>query len=89
MNKDKGRLLDSFYNGAANSTKAGEHKNGQMQPVKNATYSLKLENIHYVELRATHFESKSAFINHLIESDMSAHPDIVEMAKRLVSMKEE
>ena len=56
MNKDKGKLLDSFYNGSV------DNKNITTQQMKNATYSLKLENIHYVDLRATHFESKSAFI---------------------------
>ena len=65
-----------------------EHKENKTHEVKNATYSLKLENIRYVELRATHFESKSAFINHLIETDMADHPDIVEMAKQLSKMKE-
>ena len=81
MNKDKGKLLDSFYNGATGN------KNISTQKMKNATYSLKLENIHYVDLRATHFESKSAFINHLIEADMEAHPDIVEMTKALLRLK--
>ena len=81
MNKDKGKLLDSFYNGSV------DNKNITTQQMKNATYSLKLENIHYVDLRATHFESKSAFINHLIEADMEAHPDIVEMTKVLLRLK--
>lgn len=81
MNKDKGKLLDSFYNGSV------DNKNITTQQMKNATYSLKLENIHYVDLRATHFESKSAFINHLIEGDMEVHPDIVEMTKALLRLK--
>ena len=88
MNKDRGRLLDSFYNGTSVQNKSMEHKNIKAHEVKNATYSLKLENIRYVELRSTHFESKSAFINHLIETDIADHPDIVEMAKQLSKMKE-
>ena len=88
MSKDRGRLLDAFYNGASDKNNPNEHKENKTHEVKNATYSLKLENIRYVELRATHFESKSAFINHLIETDMADHPDIVEMAKQLSKMKE-
>ena len=88
MNKDRGKLLDAFYNGASDRNNTMEHKEIKTHEVKNATYSLKLENIRYVELRATHFESKSAFINHLIEEDMANHPDIVEMAKQLGKMKE-
>ena len=88
MSKDRGRLLDAFYNGASDKNNPNEHKENKTHEVKNATYSLKLENIRYVELRATHFESKSAFINHLIETDMADHPDIVEMTKQLNKMKE-
>ena len=88
MSKDRGRLLDAFYNGASDKNNPIEHKENKTHEVKNATYSLKLENIRYVELRATHFESKSAFINHLIETDMADHPDIVEMTKQLNKMKE-
>ena len=88
MSKDRGRLLDAFYNGASDKNNPIEHKENKTHEVKNATYSLKLENIRYVELRATHFESKSAFINHLIETDIADHPDIVEMAKQLSKMKE-
>ena len=44
--------------------------------------------VKYVELRATHFGSKSGFLNHLIEEDMKQHPDIVEMTAALESMKE-
>lgn len=89
MSKDRGRLLDAFYNGASDKNNPIEHKENKTHEVKNATYSLKLENIRYVELRATHFESKSAFINHLIEDDMATHPDIVEMANQLDKMKKE
>ena len=88
MNKDRGKLLDAFYNGASDKNNPNEHKENKTHEVKNATYSLKLENIRYVELRATHFESKSAFINHLIETDMADHPDIVEMTKQLNTMTE-
>ena len=78
MNKDRGKLLDAFYNGASDKNNPNEHKENKTHEVKNATYSL----------RATHFESKSAFINHLIETDMADHPDIVEMTKQLNKMKE-
>ena len=88
MNKDRGKLLDAFYNGASDKNNPNEHKENKTHEVKNAPYSLKLENIRDVELRATHFESKSAFINHLIETDMADHPDIVEMTKQLNKMKE-
>ena len=57
MNKDRGKLLDAFYNGASDKNNPIEHKENKTHEVKNATYSLKLENIRYVELRATHFES--------------------------------
>ena len=88
MNKDRGKLLDAFYNGASDRNNPMGHNGIKTHDVKNATYSLKLENIRYVELRATHFESKSAFMNHLIDADMGDHPDIVEMAKQLNKMKE-
>ena len=88
MSKNRGSLLDAFYNGTSDGNNPREYKDIKPHEVKNATYSLKLANIRYVELRATHFESKSAFINHLIETDMVSHPDIVEMAKQLNRMKE-
>lgn len=89
MSKNRGSLLDAFYNGTSDKNNSREYKDIKPHGVKNATYSLKLENIRYVELRATHFESKSAFINHLIEDDMATHPDIVEMANQLDKMKKE
>ena len=58
MNKDRGKLLDAFYNGASDKNNPNEHKENKTHEVKNATYSLKLENIRYVELRATHFERR-------------------------------
>lgn len=84
MNKDRSSLLDSFYN----VTAQGKGKAKQIQQTKVVTYSLKAENVSYVDLRSTHFGSKSAFINHLIEADMKEHPDIVRMAKDLCDMKD-
>lgn len=89
MSKNRGSLLDAFYNGTSDGNNPREYRDIKTHEVKNATYSLKLANIRYVELRATHFESKSAFINHLIEDDMATHPDIVEMANQLDKMKKE
>ena len=84
MNKDKSSLLDSFYS-VSNQSK---DKSSQTTKTKVVTYYLKVENVSYVDLRSTHFGSKSAFINHLIEADMKEHPDIVRMAKDLCDMKD-
>ena len=82
MNKDKGNLLDAFYNTPQ------IHSEKPKAKMKVVTYSLKEANVKYLELRATHFGSKSAFLNHLIEEDMKLHPDIVEMSSVLNAMKE-
>lgn len=84
MSREKGSFLDVFYNTPSNHKDKTEVK----QKTKVVTYSLKEDNVKYVELRATHFGSKSGFLNHLIEEDMKQHPDIVEMAAALRSMKE-
>lgn len=87
MNKDKSNLLDSFYN-IKSEKKLQTKTNSTPNPAtKVVTYSLKEDNIKYVELRATHFSSKSAFINYLIESDKKKHQDIVEMVNKLQDMK--
>ena len=83
MNKDKGNLLDAFYN--TPHIHADQISKPKMKVV---TYSLKEDNVKYLELRATHFGSKSGFLNHLIEEDMKLHPDIVEMSSALKAMKE-
>ena len=84
MSKGSGSILDAFYN--APST----HKDKiEIKPkTKVVTYSLKEDNVRYVELRATHFGSKSGFLNHLIEEDMKQHPDIVEMSAALAAKRE-
>ena len=84
MSKAKGSFLDAFYNTPSTHIEKTEAK----QKTKVVTYSLKEDNVKYVELRATHFGSKSGFLNHLIEEDMKQHPDIVEMSAALRSMKE-
>lgn len=84
MNRDKGNILDAFYN---TPPVHADRIEGKVK-TKVVTYSLKENNVKYVELRATHFGSKSAFINHLIEEDMKLHPDIVEMSSALKAMKE-
>lgn len=84
MSKERGSFLDAFYN----SPSIHNAKTEMKQKTKVVTYSLKEDNVKYVELRATHFGSKSAFLNHLIEEDMKQHPDIVEMSEALRSMKE-
>ena len=75
MSREKGSFLDAFYNTPSNH----KDKNEVKQKTKVVTYSLKEYNVKYVELRSTHFGSKSGFLNHLIEEDMKQHPDIVEM----------
>lgn len=87
MSNDKGSLLDAFYNGTTTERKNKDRESKASQTSRVVTYSLKEENIRYIELRATHFGSKSAFINHLIENDMKEHPDIVDMARALATMK--
>lgn len=87
MSNGKGSLLDAFYNGATTEKKNNDKEYKPVQTSRVVTYSLKEENIRYIELRATHFGSKSAFINHLIEKDMKEHPDIVDMARALAIMK--
>lgn len=84
MSRERGSFLDAFYNTPTNHKDKAEVK----QKTKVVTYSLKEDNVNYVELRATHFGSKSGFLNHLIEEDMKQHPDIVEMSAALGSMKE-
>lgn len=84
MSRERGSFLDAFYNTPTNHKDKAEVK----QKTKVVTYSLKEDNVNYVELRATHFGSKSGFLNHLIEEDMKQHPDIVEMSAALRSMKE-
>ena len=84
MSREKGSFLDAFYNTPSSHKDKTEVK----QKTKVVTYSLKEDNVKYVELRSTHFGSKSGFLNHLIEEDMKQHPDIVEMAAALRSMKE-
>ena len=84
MSREKGSFLDAFYNTPSNH----KEKNEVKKKTKIVTYSLKEDNVKYVELRATHFGSKSGFLNHLIEEDMKQHPDIVEMVAALRSMKE-
>lgn len=83
MSREKGSFLDAFYNTPSNHKDKAEVKSN----TKVVTYSLKEDNVKYVELRATHFGSKSGLLNHLIEEDMKQHPDIVEMAAALGSMK--
>lgn len=87
MSKDKENILDSFYNVPEIHKKKETSATKSVQRTKVVTYSLKEDNIRYVDLRATHFGSKSAFINHLIECDMKEHSDIVEMTKALATMK--
>ena len=87
MSKDKGNILDAFYNGSVTNRRKETSLATSIQRTKVVTYSLKEDNIRYVDLRATHFGSKSAFINHLIEQDMKEHLDIVEMSKALASIK--
>ena len=79
MSREKGSFLDAFYNTPSNH----KDKNEVKQKTKVVTYSLKEDNVKYVELRSTHFGSKSGFLNHLIEEDMKQHPDIVEMTAAL------
>ena len=87
MNKDRGKLLDSFYDGALKTINHNEINSKPTVQSKVVTYSLKLENIKYVELRSTYFSSKSGFINYLIEKDMKDHPEIVEMSTALSKME--
>lgn len=88
MNKDRSNILDSFYNGSdSKKEKRTTSTANNSEPNKVVTYSLKEANVRYIELRATHFNSKSALINHLIEEDMKLHPEIVEMTKALTAMK--
>lgn len=83
MSRGSGSILDSFYN-----TPSTHKDKTEIKPkTKVVTYSLKEDNVRYVELRATHFGSKSGFLNHLIEGDMKQHPDIVEMSTALTAMK--
>ena len=84
MSRGSGSILDAFYNTPATHKDKVEGK----PKTKVVTYSLKEDNVRYVELRATHFGSKSGFLNHLIEEDMKQHPDIVEMSAALTAMKE-
>lgn len=84
MSRGNGNILDSFYNTPYTYKDKLEAK----PKTKVVTYSIKEDNVRYVEIRATHFGSKSGFLNHLIEEDMKQHPDIVEMTVALTAMKE-
>lgn len=87
MNKDKEKMLDSFFSGTPITIDKDTAKTS-VPKTKCVTYSLKLDNIRYVDLRSTHFESKSAFINYLIEKDMNDHPEIVELVRTLSELNE-
>lgn len=63
MNKDKSNLLDSFYNIKSEKKFQNKVDSAPHPATKVVTYSLKEENIKYVELRATHFSSKAAMIS--------------------------
>ena len=54
MSREKGSFLDAFYNTPSNH----KDKNEVKQKTKVVTYSLKEDNVKYVELRSTHFGSK-------------------------------
>ena len=51
MSREKGSFLDAFYNTPSNH----KDKNEVKQKTKVVTYSLKEDNVKYVELRSTHF----------------------------------
>lgn len=89
--KEKERILDSFYAAPPKE----ESQKPKIKPIqtengakaKITTYSIKSDNLDYIELRATYFSSKSAYINWLVEKDAESNEEIATLAKSLAQMK--